>query len=416
MSTSAESEKGSFDKFYPKVDVYPPRSGAIAITDRIHPKAIELAGSLGLDPIDLINEKFPDAIRQLQHMRFAAILGRGSLDTHFENNQSPDAFYNLRQQGVMAISRLGNGVTMRTQDAFDEGLIVERTPGGNAKAVRVWQDLMLLLMTHPDQQFASTCNPVATDNRLIKQEDSTAKLKWRLSTVHDAVNPTELDYGSDSQDSVEGSGREPVEQSAEFFRGKKVAVIGPGRIGMEVIRKSPFLQGANIYAYDVVSGRTEDGVTMTTDMDEALADADMVLIHIDGKKEIIGARELALMKRGAMICNVARGQNINPKDLWEAIQSGHISKAGLDTHFVEGDDLNAFKDPPASGEWELGHYAYALRKHNSVIAGNHSAASEEEAEGINAEDGVRAIHSYLTRGEIIDGVVTPNTRFPMAGV
>lgn len=393
-----------FDHAY-SVEAYPSVPPSIALIDGVDRSSIELARGLGIEPIDLIDRDPADALRELQFRRIAAILGRSGMDTLFEQ-MDDEGLWKLRDSGVHVISRLGNGVTMQVQRAFDNGLVVERTPRGNAEAVRIWQDFALLAMLSKNQSEAADRNFVILDDRLVKQGEI-RKLHWSRTEVNPAVNPKSLPFDEAPPE---------AKAASEFLRGKKVAVIGPGRIGMEVIRNSPFLRYANIFAYDIVPGRSIDGVTVTNTIEEALEGAELVLIHMDGKNEIMGARELALLKIGAMICNMARGKNINPRDLLAALEFGQISKAALDTHVVEGKELLPFQQLPLNvSEWKPGHFAHALRMHGKVLATNHSAASEFKAQDINAHDGIRAVYRYMSLGEIIDGVGSPRVEFPYGG-
>lgn len=395
----------AFDESF-GVEVYPAPRAAIAVTDKVHHRAIELADELGLKTFDLSGNKVDDAMKEIVRLQVGAVLGRGGLDTHFEK-AGADTFWQMRESGVHVIVRGGNGVSMDAQRAFDDGVVVERTPRGNAEAVRIWQDLFLLQILDPEAPTRSN-SPAEEEARLVKSgvyKKRKADETWNRNDVTRAVNPESLPWENASSE---------VRRTAELTRGKKIAVLGGGgRIGGEVIRNSPFLRYANVFVYDIQKGLKMDGVTVTDSKDEALRDADIVLLHVDGKATEITARELALLRDGAIVCNVARGQVIDPKALFEAIESGKVGRACLDVHFVEDEELPAFMDVPSKeSERQPGHYAHMLRMHEKVTATNHSAASEEHAQVVNAEDAVRAVHLYNTRGEIVDGVVAPRTVFP----
>ena len=50
---------------------------------------------------------------------------------------------------------------------------------------------------------------------------------------------------------------------------------------------------------------------------------------------MLNQKTLALMKQGAMVVNTARGKLINPGDLYDALKSGQVRSAALDTHYEE---------------------------------------------------------------------------------
>ena len=125
------------------------------------------------------------------------------------------------------------------------------------------------------------------------------------------------------------------------LKGKTVALVGMGNIGRLVARMlEPF--GAKVIYTDVIRQReeTEDALKLTfyDCFESLLPDADILSFHcpltIDNK-EILNSRTIHKMKKGAIVINTARGKLINPDDLYDALKSGHISSAGLDTHYEE---------------------------------------------------------------------------------
>ena len=66
--------------------------------------------------------------------------------------------------------------------------------------------------------------------------------------------------------------------------------------------------------------------------------ADILSFHCPLTKEnteMLNAETLALMKQGSIVINTARGKLINPDDLFDALQSGQLASAALDTHYEE---------------------------------------------------------------------------------
>ena len=74
------------------------------------------------------------------------------------------------------------------------------------------------------------------------------------------------------------------------------------------------------------------------ELDELLKESDVVSLHVrlsPDSHHIIGARELGLMKPGALLINGGRGELVDDTALVEALQSGHLAGAGLDVFAQE---------------------------------------------------------------------------------
>ncbi|MDR3178208.1 MAG: phosphoglycerate dehydrogenase [Campylobacteraceae bacterium] len=121
--------------------------------------------------------------------------------------------------------------------------------------------------------------------------------------------------------------------------GKKLGVIGFGNIGSRVaIRAKAF--GMDIVAYDpyIQSNKVTDlGMLYTENFDDILA-CDFITIHTPKNKEtinIIDKKEIAKMKDGVRLINVARGGLYNEEALIEGLKSGKIAFAGIDVFSKE---------------------------------------------------------------------------------
>jgi D-3-phosphoglycerate dehydrogenase len=128
------------------------------------------------------------------------------------------------------------------------------------------------------------------------------------------------------------------------LRGKTLAVIGFGRIGMAAARIGLGL-GMRILPVDVnkdqetltlefFDGQSVDFTLKTVSLDEAISAADYITIHVPGG-DLIGADELAKMKDGVIIANSSRGGVINEDALLDALESGKVAGAALDVFVGE---------------------------------------------------------------------------------
>ena len=124
-----------------------------------------------------------------------------------------------------------------------------------------------------------------------------------------------------------------------YLNGKTLGVIGAGDIGGAVARLGRAL-GMNVVAWTPHPSpeRAERLGVRFLALDELLALADAVSIHVkltDQTRRLIGARELALMRPGALLVNTARGPVVDAAALKAALDSGHLGGAGLDVFAEE---------------------------------------------------------------------------------
>jgi glyoxylate reductase len=122
--------------------------------------------------------------------------------------------------------------------------------------------------------------------------------------------------------------RDPWTFSLEFMlgerlEGKRVLIVGAGRIGRETARLVEAFG-----AETVLAGRDDD-------LDTLLPEADIVSIHVPLTAEthhLLDARRLGLMKPTAVVVNTARGPVVDEAALAAALADGTIAGAGLDVY------------------------------------------------------------------------------------
>ena len=118
--------------------------------------------------------------------------------------------------------------------------------------------------------------------------------------------------------------------------GKKLGIVGMGRIGQAVARRGKGF-GMEILYHN--RSRKEDAEkeldARHVELDELLVTADFVSIHTpltDETQHLIGARELDKMKPTAVLVNTSRGPVVDEEALADALADGHIFAAGLDVY------------------------------------------------------------------------------------
>lgn len=117
--------------------------------------------------------------------------------------------------------------------------------------------------------------------------------------------------------------------------GKKIAVLGVGRIGKEVIKRARAFDmkavGYDLYWDDEFAKLCD--VQRCHTIEEAVSDADVISLHMnlnDENRGFINKSFISKLKKGAIIINTARGGLVNEADIAEACKSGQLGGYGTD--------------------------------------------------------------------------------------
>ncbi|MDF3833075.1 D-glycerate dehydrogenase [Cupriavidus basilensis] len=122
--------------------------------------------------------------------------------------------------------------------------------------------------------------------------------------------------------------------------GKTLAILGFGRIGQAVARRAALGFGMRVLYVNETTVEVPElaGRAARTTLDDALQQADIVAVTLpltEGTRGLMGPREFALMRPGAIFVNGARGQIVQEAALLAALDSGHLRAAGLDVFATE---------------------------------------------------------------------------------
>ncbi|KGO66276.1 hypothetical protein PEX1_052810 [Penicillium expansum] len=154
-------------------------------------------------------------------------------------------------------------------------------------------------------------------------------------------------------------------------KGKTLSIIGLGKVGLTVARLAKGL-GMNVNALDPYASpavAASASVALISSLPELLASADFLTIHtplIASTRGMIAEAELAQLKPGARVLNVARGGTFDEDALLAALESGHIASAAIDVFTSE---------PPAPDS-----SAARLIAHPRAVVTPHLGASTVEAQ------------------------------------
>jgi glyoxylate/hydroxypyruvate reductase A len=147
------------------------------------------------------------------------------------------------------------------------------------------------------------------------------------------------------------------------LEGRTLALVGLGRVGAEIARMCRAL-GMTVIGTDVnPAAEVVDRYYPPSQLHAMLPQADVLVLmvpHTPQTEKMIGAKELALLPRGAYVINTARGAVVDEPALIAALRSGHLAGAALDV-FVE-EPL-----PPSNPLWEM----------PNVLVSPHSASTSD---------------------------------------
>jgi phosphoglycerate dehydrogenase-like enzyme len=124
-----------------------------------------------------------------------------------------------------------------------------------------------------------------------------------------------------------------------YLRGRTLGVIGAGAIGMEMARLGKAIgMRVQLWTFNPTAERSQELPGPFVEFDELLRTSDVVSVHVkltDRTRGFLGARELGLMKKGALLINTARGAVVDTTALMNALNSGQLGGAGIDVFDVE---------------------------------------------------------------------------------
>ena len=183
-------------------------------------------------------------------------------------------------------------------------------------------------------------------------------------------------------------------------RGKKLGIVGYGNIGKQLSVLAEAL-GMDVYYYDVEDKLALGNATKVNVLEELLSISDAVSLHVDDNadnKNFFGEKEIAQMKDGAVLVNLARGFVVDIPALVSALKSKKISGAAIDVYPEE---------PRKNGE-----FITELQGLDNVILTPHVGGSTEEAQRDIADFVPSKIMAYINSGNTVDAVNFPNIRLP----
>jgi D-3-phosphoglycerate dehydrogenase len=252
---------------------------------------------------------------------------------------------------LKGIARAGVGVdNIDVPAATRKGILVMNTPGGNTLSAAEHTMALILAMS---RNVVSACN------------------------------------------SLKSGAWDRKKYMGNQLNNKVLGVLGLGRIGMAVAKMA---NGFNmkIFGYDPLSVPTEAkklGVEITDDLSRIFKEADYITVHVPKNEQtvnMIGAKQIQMMKPTVRLINCARGGIINEDALYEALSQKRIAGAALDVFS---------KEPP-----ENTHF----KELENCLVTPHLGASTEEAQIEVAIEAAKILVDALKGGPIRNAINAPS--------
>jgi D-3-phosphoglycerate dehydrogenase / 2-oxoglutarate reductase len=260
-------------------------------------------------------------------------------------------------ESLKVIARAGAGVNnIPLEKCAEKGIVVFNTPGANANGVK---ELVIAAM-------------------LLASRDIVGGIEW---VREEAENPDVKKLAEKKKKAFAGN----------EIAGKKLGIIGLGAIGARVANAAVDL-GMEVYGYDpYISVDAAWNISFqahhVTDVNEIYKECDFITIHVpalDSTKGMISAEAIGMMKKNAVVINLARDLLVDEEAIVQALAEEKI--AGY---------VSDFPNTTTAGK-------------PGVIVIPHLGASTEESEDNCAVMAAKEVRDYLENGNIKNSVNYPN--------
>lgn len=319
------------------------------LLEGVHQSAIDTLTQAGYSNIEYIKTAVPEneLIEKIKDAHFVGIRSRSQLTRRvFENAEK-----------LIAVGCFCIGTNQVDLDAAQEhGVVVFNAPYSNTRSVAelVIAEAILLLRRIPEK----------------------------------------------NADAHRGGWQKSAEGSYEI-RGKTLGIVGYGSIGTQVSVLAEAL-GMKVCFYDAITKLPLGNATQIRDLNELLAISDIVSLHVPelpSTKDMIGEKEIAAMKKGAILLNASRGTVVVIEALAAALESGHLAGTAIDVFPVE---------PRGNND----EFVSPLRGHDNAILTPHIGGSTQEAQENIGSEVAEKLVKYSDNGTTISSVNFPEVALP----
>ncbi len=298
----------------------------------------------------------------------------------------------------------------RTKSALEESELLRRIPGVHILGIRSKTKVSARILEAAPQLLAVGCFCIGTDQ--VDLEAATS----RGIAVFNAPFSNTRSVAELTISEVVMLARRAVQRCMDLHAGrwdksaagctevrqKTIGIVGYGHIGPQVGLLAEAL-GMHVIFHDISRKLPLGNARQVTNLEEVLKTSDFVTLHVPDTsltRGMIGAGQIALMRKGSFLLNLSRGSVVDIAALGAAIRSGHLAGAAVDV----------FPQEPASGSEP---FVSELRGLPNVILTPHIGGSTEEAQrniGIEVSD---ALVKFSDTGSSTGCVNLPEVELPL---
>ena len=262
-------------------------------------------------------------------------------------------------------------------NALDDALLLEKIKSANIIGIRSRTQLTKEILSNAGKLLAVGCFSIGTNQvdghaaRLMGIPVFNAPFSNTRSVAELVIAEAILLMRNIPVKNAAAHRGKWLKSAANCFevRDKNIGIVGYGHIGSQVSILAEAL-GMNVYYYDIVKKLSLGKAAACSSLQELLSMSHIVTLHVPETpltRNMIGEKELALMRKGACLLNASRGSVMNIQDLARALGSGHILGAALDV----------FPEEPASNS---DPFISELQQFDNVILSPHVGGSTVEAQ------------------------------------
>ncbi|MFL5345386.1 MAG: phosphoglycerate dehydrogenase [Hyalangium sp.] len=193
-----------------------------------------------------------------------------------------------------------------------------------------------------------------------------------------------------------------VATGSHEVRGKTLGIIGYGHIGSQLGVLAESL-GLRVLYYDVMTKLPLGNSRSVPTLGELLAESDFVTLHVPATPStnmMIGAAELARMKKGACLINASRGTVVDIPALAQALKSKHLGGAAVDVY-------------PEEPETNSDGFKTELQNLPNVVLTPHIGGSTEEAQESIGREVATSLIKFVKSGATTGAVNFPQVEVPL---
>lgn len=193
---------------------------------------------------------------------------------------------------------------------------------------------------HIDAQ-AATAAGIAVTNTPGAVTDATADVAMTLMLM----SARRAAQGERLVRSGTWEGWHPTQMLGLHMTGKKVGIVGMGRIGQAIARRCHYGFEMDVSYFNRSEKQVDFPARQVADLRGLAAQVDVLVIAVPGgpTRHLIDAEVLSAMQPHAHVINIARGDVVDQSALIHALQSGQIAGAGLDVYEFEPDVPEALR-------------------------------------------------------------------------